>query len=117
MPVESAADRASFFNQDEFATAARYTPPGSSVATDCTVVYDRGAAKRRFDAGNMDAVTAERQAWISADEVATVAKGGTLEIGTRDDDGVFTLTETLRVAEKPKLDETGFMWTAELVIV
>ena len=33
MAVESAADRAIFFNVDDFGTAASYTPSGGSAAT------------------------------------------------------------------------------------
>lgn len=117
MPVESAADRASFFDGDEFATAARYTPPGGVTGATITVVYDRGQAKQRFEAGADSAATAERMAWINADDAPVVARDGVLEVGHVDDAGAFVVDETLTVAGNPVLDETGHLWSADLVLV
>lgn len=118
MPVESAADRASFLSADEFATPARYTAPdGGDAVGPFTVIYDRGQAKQRFVAQDMKATTAERTAWLRVDDVALVERGGLLEVGTLDDDGALVVTETLRIADLPVLDETGCFWFAELLIV
>lgn len=40
MPVESAADLATFFNADEFGVEAVYTPPGGGVATACVILVN-----------------------------------------------------------------------------
>lgn len=125
MPVESAADRASFLSADEFATPARYTAPGGGEPIGpFTIVYDRGQAKQRFVAPDLRAVTAERTAWLRRDDVATLARGGLLEVGSVDDtgaivvddDGDMVVAETLTIDGLPVLDETGFFWLAELVL-
>jgi hypothetical protein len=126
MPVESAADRASFLSADEFATPALYTAPGGGDAIGpFTIVYDRGQAKNRFVAQDLRASTAERSAWLRADDVAVLARGGLIEIGhlgadgsvAVDGDGAMVVDETLEVAGLPMLDETGCFWFAELLIV
>lgn len=110
MPVESAADRAALFNADEFGEAAFYTPPGGGAATACTAIYDRGRGDDRdFEVGTgsgggIRATIARKRASIRSDEVPTIAIGGTLAIGA----------ETLRVASRPLLDETGEIWTFDL---
>jgi hypothetical protein len=116
MPVESAADRASFLSADEFATPARYTAPGGGAAIGpFTIVYDRGQAKQRFVAQDLRATTAERTAWLRRDDVALVERDGTLEVGVLSF-GELVVTETLRIDGLPVLDETGFFWLAELVL-
>lgn len=118
MAVETAEDLASFFDDDEFAEAALYQPPSSgSDPVACLVIIDLGQGRRRFEAGSgMDgqrAVTSERHLWAMAgdsdNQLADVRR-----------DGVFTLDrngEVLRVAGLPKLDETGHLWSVDLVKV
>lgn len=117
MPVESAADRASFFAAGEFAEAASYTAPGGGAAVPCTIVYDRGQAKNRFAAGEAQMATAERKAWINADDVAEVATRGTLVVPVDDDLDPLPGAETLEVVGAPILDETGAVWAVDLVLV
>jgi len=118
MPVESAADRASFLSADEHAAPARYTAPGGGDAIGpFTLIYDKGQARNRFMAKDTEAVTSERTVWICSDDVAQLARGGTLEIGHYADDAVtLVVDETLTIAALPKLDETGAFWLAELLI-
>ena len=106
MAVESAADRAALFSEDDFAEAALYTPPGGGVAVACSIVYDRGRGQAALTERGIEARGAERGAMVNADEVPVVKKGGTFAVGV----------ETLKVAGVPKLDETGRIWTVELVL-
>lgn len=119
MPVESASDRASFFSSSEFAELALFTPAGggSSDAIVCTIVFDRGQAKSRMPIGEAAASGAERSAWINADEVATVGRGARIVVPVDEDGDALPDAETLDVIGEPTLDETGFMWAVDLVLV
>ncbi|MEV5021415.1 hypothetical protein MRBLMA1_001237 [Sphingobium sp. LMA1-1-1.1] len=119
MPVESASDRASFFSSSEFAELALFTPAGggSGDAVVCTIVYDRGQGKNRMAVGEAAASGAERAVWINADEVATVGRGARIVVPVDEDGDPLPGAETLDVIGEPKLDETGFMWAADLVLV
>lgn len=117
MPVESAADRAAFFNTDEFAEAASYTPPGGSPVP-CTVIVDRGQGRKAMRIGANEAVGPDRLIQVLAEGAGTddtpgitPARGGLFDLPATDLFGA----ETLRVASMPMLDETGCWWTAEVV--
>lgn len=117
MPVESAADRAAFFNTDEFAEAASYTPPGGSPVP-CTVIVDRGQGRKAMTVGENEAVGPDRLIQVLAAGAGTDEAAGI----TPARDGLFHLpetdmfpAETLRVVGMPMLDETGTWWTAEVV--
>lgn len=117
MRVESAGDRAAFFNEDEFGEPALYTPPADdAVAIPCTIIFNRGRAADRFSGDGYAAAGAERSAWLNADELELVEEYGTIVLADAD---FVPLPggETLQVAGPPKLEETGCMWTVELVIV
>lgn len=108
MPVESASDLASMFDEAEFAEAASYQPPVGPAVT-CTVIVDRGQGRRPFSGGEQQLATSERKLWVRAAEVPVLVRGG-----------VFTLdvdVEQLRVDDLPVLDHTGTLWSADLVIV
>lgn len=115
MPVESAADRAAFFNREEFAEAALYTPPvGAPVV--CTVIADRGQGREAMRAGPMEAAGADRLIQVLAEGAAedglTPERGGTFDLFN----GVLgDLAETLEVVGVPRLDETAVWWTVEVV--
>ena len=115
MPVETAGDRAAFFDADEFGEPALYTAPAGGDAIPCTIIFNRGRAVERFSGEGYAAAGAERSAWLNGDELELVEEGGTIVLADAD----FVLLpggETLQVAGPPKLDETGTMWTVELVI-
>lgn len=114
MPVESAADLASMFDDEEFAEGAVYT--GTEPAAEgvpCSVIIDRGQARNRFQAGETAASTSERQLWVQKAQLPTVVRDAHFEI--TDELGVPT-GELYQVVGLPKLDETGKLWSAELVI-
>ena len=110
MPVESADDLASFFDEEEFAEAATYLAPDDGAeAVACSVIVDRGQGAQLFRAGETSAATAERLLHVRKSEVPLVKR-----------EGVFTLDvdgEQLKVREMPVLDQTGLWWTAKFVLV
>ena len=113
MTVESDSDLAAFFFADEFAEAAVYQSPEPGTApAPCLVIVDRGQGRERFEGGTLRATGADRHLWVQsgagAQQLAEVAR-----------DGLFTITadgEVLRVHGMPKLEQTGRVWSAELVI-
>lgn len=112
MPVESASDLASMFDEDEFAEAAEYTAPaGSPVA--CSVIVDRGQGREKFVAGEASAVGSQRHLWVRQAELAEVARGG--QFTMLDADGEPT-DEAYLVEGLPKLDQTGALWSVDLLI-
>lgn len=114
MPVETASDLASMFDEDEFAERAEYTGPLGGSATGCSVIVDRGQARQRFRGGEMEAATSERKLSVRRAELASVARGGIFAM--LDEDGAAT-GEVFKVADLPKLDETGRLWSVNLLIV
>ncbi|UZW55552.1 hypothetical protein NUH86_01735 [Sphingobium sp. JS3065] len=116
MPVESAADRASFFSTSEFAELALFTPSGGSGSV-CTIIYDRGQGQNRMEVGESGATGAERSAWINADDVASVQRGARIVVPVDEYGDAMPGAETLEVIGKPKLDDTGFLWAVDLVLV
>ena len=117
MAVESAADRAAFFNTDEFGEAGRYTPPGGA-AVDCTLIVDRGQGRKALEVAGQEAAGVDRL-------VQVLAEGAALDGVTPVRDGVFDVldaetgdvVEQLLVVEEPLLDEIGVWWTVEVVQV
>lgn len=115
MPVETAADLASMFDDEEFAEGAVYTgPEADAEGMPCSVIVDRGQGRNRFKAGDASASTSERQLWVQKAQLPTVVRDGYFEI--TDELGVLT-GELYQVVGMPKLDETGKIWSADLVIV
>ena len=120
MPVETAADLAAMFDEDEFAEGAVYT--GSSLGAEgviCSVIVDRGQGRRPFRAAEHETSTSERNLWVrftAAGEggLPAVARDG--QFAMTDADGIPT-GETFRVAGLPKLDQTARLWSAELLLV
>lgn len=115
MSVETAADLASMFDDEEFAEGAVYTgPEPEAESVPCSVIVDRGQARNRFKAGEASAQTSERQLWVQRAQLTSVARDGRFAIV--DEDGVPT-GELFQVVGLPRLDETGKLWSAELVIM
>ena len=113
MAVESAQDLAAFFDAREFAEAAVYQSPlPGAPPVPCLVIIDRGQGRARFDGGDLHSVGAERHLWVAAG-------AGAQQVAEVRRDGLFTITadgEVLRVQGLPKLEQTGRVWSAELVI-
>ncbi len=113
MAVETAEDLASFFHDDEFAEAASYLAPGlGAVPVDCLVILDLGQGREVFAGGEQRFATSERHLWAQCGTaelmLAAVVRGG-----------VFTIEasgEQLKVADLPKLDHTGHLWSVPLVM-
>lgn len=116
MSVETDADLATFFNEDEFAEAAVYRPAGVSppaAGTACSVIVDRGQGRRGFEAGDLEARTVERLVQVRVTEIAAVARGGTFTM--LDEEGIES-AEVLLVAGLPQRDETGRWWVCEVTL-
>lgn len=80
MPVETAADLAAFFDADEFAAAAVYTPPGGGAAQTVTGLFDLKAPFAPIGEG-ANAVIRERRFIVPKSAFAPApAKNGTLVI-------------------------------------
>lgn len=109
MPVETAADLASLFEEDEFAEGAVYRAPGiGAYPVPCLVILDRGQGRDTFTAGNTAAMGSQRHLRVRAGELAEVRR-----------DGTFTMVaggEVLKVTGLPKLDQVGAIWSVDLVI-
>ncbi len=114
MPVETDADLAALFETDEFAESASYAPPGAGDAVPCTVIVNRGQARRTFQAKDREAVSSERSLLAQASELGSVAREG---VFTMLDEAGAPTGEIFSVATMPKLDETGQVWTVELLLV
>lgn len=119
MAVETSADLASMFDEDEFAEAASYLSPAPGASAEpCSVIVDRGQGRARFGAGETaggkGAVASERHLWVQASDLAAVVRDGRFTM--LDAEGVAT-GEVFRVEGMPKLDQTGDLWSVGLVIV
>lgn len=114
MPVETAADLAGMFGEDEFAEPASYTPPGGGASLPCSVIVDRGQGREDYRAGRSEIVTSERKLWAQLAEIAVLARDGTFAM--LDASGVPT-GEAFKVAGDPKLDHLAALWSADLLIV
>lgn len=114
MAVETASDLASFFDESEWAEAALYTgPEDDAVAVPCSVVIDRGQGRTHFDAGERSVSSSERLLHVQASEVTAKRNG---RFAMLDSEGTPT-GEVIQISGPPSLDETGAIWTAQLLIV
>jgi hypothetical protein len=102
MSVESAADLAVFFNADEFAKAAVYTPPGGGAAVACDILIGEIDSGASLDDGRP--IVGQKTVTVAAAQVAAPAIGGTftLDVGGR----------VLTISNRPQLDDIdGATWT------
>jgi hypothetical protein len=98
MPIETAADRAALFNEDELATPAEYTPP-AGTALRCSVIFD----VERSDPPD-----------VLADQVPLVEQKAKLQLGSIVA-GVFVPHGLrLEVIGRPKRDISGAVWDVTL---
>lgn len=116
MVVETAADLACFFDDEEFAEAAGYQPPGGGAFQDCLVIVDRGQGRDPVDAGERDASISERHIWAQKSELPELGRGGTFVIYDPEQLPVKVVTETYTVTGLPKLDHIGHLWSVQLLI-
>jgi hypothetical protein len=115
MPIETAADRAALFNEDELATPAEYTPP-AGTALRCSVIFDVERSDP-LDVGTDSgarAVRTWRGAQILADQVPLVEQKAKLQLGSIVA-GVFVPHGLrLEVIGRPKRDISGAVWDVTL---
>ena len=79
MAVESAADRAIFFDVDDFGTAASYTPSGGSAAT-VNGIFDNDFVE--VDAGGGVGIALQQPRFLCRTaDVSSAAEGDALVIG------------------------------------
>lgn len=118
MAVETDADLAGMFDEDEFAESASYVGPAGGAGIVCSVIVDRGQGRQQFDAGQPKGTGSERQLWVQktiddAGGLAQVERNGVFTILDADGDPT---SEVFKVAGLPKLDQAAHLWSAELVI-
>lgn len=115
--VESDADLAGLFHEDEFAEPALYLAPAPGAsAVRCSVIVDRGQGRQVFRAGDSQAVTAQRQLWAKQTELATLVRGGLIRVLDPDQLPVEVVVETFEITGEPKLDQSARLWSADLLI-
>lgn len=116
MAVESAEDLAGFFEEEEFATPARYTAPtpGAS-AVDCSVIVDRGQGRATLDNARQPVGALDRKIQAPNPPLTKVERDGIFEL--LDSAEPPNVIETLKVAGYPKRDETGVWWHADVLVV
>lgn len=111
MPVESAADRAAFFNATEFGLAATYTPP-AGAAVQCVILVNKADPEAKF--GDAEPRAGQVEIACNADEVATPAKGGTFGPPSASVAGRDELAVTYTLMDRPRRDgldgATWIMW-------
>lgn len=104
MSIETADDRAVFFDADEFAHAAIYQPAAGGGSMPVTVVLDRPVERAELP-GFLGVKGPARRARLRRDEVADPGVGDTVTIAS--------LGET-RTVKTFELDDTGEIWILDL---
>jgi hypothetical protein len=97
MPVEDAETLATFFDEDEFAIAATYTPSGGGAAVACSIIID--APQEVQGLGVAGIVQTNRRVMVRKSEVANPA------------DGTLTIDGTSYSIVEPELDITEKIWS------
>ena len=106
MAVETAADRAAFFESDEFAVAADYRPAHGAPILGVTLVFDQPIEPGEIP-GLSSIIGKARRALLRRDEVATVKRGDRLIVT------LAGVEETLTIEDR-QIDDTGEIWALEL---
>lgn len=114
MAVESAADLAGFFDEEEFATPARYTAPvpGAQPVT-CSVIVDRGQGRATLENARQPVGAIDRKIQAPSPPLTLVERDGIFEL--LDGSTPLVVTERLKVVGYPKRDETGVWWHLDVV--
>ena len=79
MAFESSTDFSNFFDTDEFAETATYTPDGGSSST-ISVIFDKPFQDVSLDTGNVDVEDIKPTAYAKSSDVASVAHGDALTV-------------------------------------
>lgn len=109
MAVESDADRAAFFNADEFGLAAVYTPPGGGAGVPCTILLDRTDGDAAHGDGRP--VSGRVVLQVQRSEVAAPARNGTFGPPAASVAGRNELTVTYTVMDRPQNEADALIWT------
>ncbi|RDV06423.1 hypothetical protein DXH95_03075 [Sphingorhabdus pulchriflava] len=114
--MESAEDLAGFFEEEEFATPARYTAPtpGASPVS-CSVIVDRGQGRATLDNARQPVGALDRKIQAPNPLLTKVERDGLFEL--LDSATPPNVVETLKVVGYPKRDESGVWWHVDVVIV
>ncbi|RSV44412.1 hypothetical protein CA234_03075 [Sphingomonas sp. ABOLE] len=112
MPIESAADRAALFNEDELATPAVYTAPAGGPALRCSVIFDveRSDPLDVGTDGGARSVRTWQGAQVLADQVPQVEQKGRLQLGSMSAGAFVPDGLLLEVIGRPKRDVSGEVW-------
>lgn len=121
MPVETAADIASLFDDGEFAEAAVYQSPVPGTDPEpCLVILDRGQGRTQFrGAPRQGQGEREGAATGSNRHLWAMAGDGENQLPDVRRSGLFTIDldgEVLRVSGLPELDHTGHVWSVQLTL-
>lgn len=112
MPIETAADRAALFHEDELATPATYTPPAGGAAFRCSVIFDIERSDP-LDVGTENGARSVRTwkgAFVLADHVPAIEQKGRLQLGSVAGGGFIPDGLLLEVIGRPKRDVSGAVW-------
>jgi hypothetical protein len=112
MPIETAADRAALFNEDEAATPALYTAPAGGPGLRCSVIFDVERSDP-LDVGTDSGARSVRTwqgARILADQVPVVEQKGRVQLGTISAGSFVPNGLLVEVIGRPKRDVTGAVW-------
>ena len=103
MGIESASDRAVFFDTDEFGTTGTYTPSGGSAST-VQVIHDEPQESLGVGGLGVPIGSTRRRAHLRKDQVTSPNDtGDTLQIGA-----------TVYQVVNPQSSVDGQIWTVEL---
>ena len=79
MAFESSTDFSAFFDTNEFAETASYTPSGGS-ASSISVIFDKPFQAVSLDSGNVDLEDIKPTVYVKTTDVSSVAHGDQLVI-------------------------------------
>lgn len=100
MPVESAADRAVFFDPDEFGTGVVYQPPSVGVMAAASAIWNRPGGMGRLSSTEV----------ASDDHLFIVQRS---EVPSPVPAGFITVTATgerFRIIHEPEASQDGALW-------
>lgn len=108
MAVEDADDLATFFDTDEFAASAIYTPPGGGAAHTIDVIFDQVAPQERGPDGEIVIVKRRSLRVLKSAFTTVPAVNGTFLVGG--------ITYRVRAIEDDPDDPTGQIYNIILAV-
>ena len=81
MAFESSTDFSGFFDTDEFAESATYTPQGGSAST-ISVIFDKPYQSVALDSGTLDVEDIKPTVYCKTSDVSSVSHGDQLVINS-----------------------------------